>query len=301
MALLYVRTRPRIVVFERPLPSGTIQPTEVPTPAVSFAAGGVPVIRASRSMTTAAVAGLLALSACGAAATIAPTSGETELGDAFGTSGTGGDGTTAPLEQVGDSSPEMVEPTMETVEPTIDGGCAVTVTGGYSTTIAQGSASSDHWLSDQEVADARLEALATQTSSATGNTLSDGADIAPVFSWLVISCGDSRGEGFSVLANAGATAGDVPFGPGTYAITPGFLSGSEDRTQFSAIVDVGDGARMFSLTSGTIEITKFDSSGVAGTVEMQLEQPLSGGTPKRAVLVGGFEFPCSGGARCQPA
>jgi hypothetical protein len=58
---------------------------------------------------------------------------------------------------------------------------------------------------------------------------------------------------------------------------------------------------MFSLTSGTIEITKFDSSGVVGTVEMQLEQSLTGGTPKRAVLVGGFEFPCSGGARCQPA
>jgi hypothetical protein len=245
-------------------------------------------------MTTAAVAALLALSACGMSTTAAPPIGDTELGDAFGTSGTGGNGATAPLEQVSDSSPEMVQ-------TTTSGGCAVTVTGGYSTTIAQGSASSDHWLSDQEIADARHDTLATQTSSTGSDTLPVGADIAPVFSWLVISCGDPSGEGFSLIANAGATAGDVPFGPGTYAITPGFLSGSEDRTQFSAIVDVGDGERMFSLTSGTIEITKFDSSGIVGTVEMQLEQSLTGGTPKRAVLVGGFEFPCSGGARCQPA
>ena len=242
----------------------------------------------------AAVAGLLALSACGASTTTARPSDDTELGDAFGTSGTGGNGATAPLEQVGDSSPEMVESTM-------DGGCAVTVSGDYSTTIGQGSASSDHWLSDQEVAEALQDTLATQASSAARDTLPSGADIAPVFSWLVISCGDPSGEGFSLLANAGATAADVPFGPGTYAITPGFLSGSEDRTQFSAIVDVGDGERMFSLTSGTIEITTFDSSGVIGTVEMQLEQSLAGGTPKRAVLAGAFEFPCSGGARCQPA
>ena len=245
-------------------------------------------------MTTATVAGVLALTACGASTTVMPSSDATELGDAFGTSGTGANGATTPLDQVSDSSPDMVESTM-------DGGCAVTVSGGYSTTIGQGSASSDHWLSDQEVADARHDTLTTQGSSAAGDTLPTGAAIAPVFSWLVISCGDPSGEGFSLLANAGATAADVPFGPGTYAITPGFLSGSEDRTQFSAIVDVGDGERMFSLTSGTIEITKFDSSGVVGTVEMQLEQSLAGGTPKRAVLVGVFEFPCSGGARCQPA
>lgn len=244
-------------------------------------------------MTAATVAGLLALSACGASTTVAPQSDATELGDAFGSSGTGGNGATAPLGQASDSPPEMVESTT--------GGCAVTVTGDHSATIAQGSASSDHWLSDQEIADARHDTLATQASSPAGDTLPVGASVAPVFSWLVISCGDSSGEGFSVLANAGATAGDVPFAPGTYSITPGFLSGSEDRTQFSAIVDVGDGERMFSLASGTIEITKFDPSGVAGTVEMQLEQSFSGGTPKRAALVGTFEFPCSGGARCQAA
>jgi hypothetical protein len=240
------------------------------------------------------VAGLLALSACGAPTTVAPAGDDTELGDAFGSSGTGGSGATARLDQASDSSPAMVE-------STTDGGCAVTVTGDYSTTIAKGSASSDHWLSEQEVADARDDTVTTQANSTAGNTLPVAADVAPVFSWLIISCGDSSGEGFSLLANAGASADDVPFGPGTYAITPGFLSGSEDRTQFSAIVDVGDGERMFSLTSGTIEITKFDSSGVAGTVEMELEQSFSGGTPKRAVLVGEFEFPCSGGARCQTA
>lgn len=246
-------------------------------------------------MTTATVTGLLALSACGTSTGMAPASDATELGDAFGSSGTVGNGATAPLAQASDSSPEVVESTMG------GGGCAVTVTGDHSTTIAQGSASSDHWLSDQEIADARHDTSATQPSSDAGDTPTAGATVAPVFSWLVISCGDSSGEGFSVLANAGATAVDVPFGPGTYSITPGFLSGSEDRTQFSAIVDIGDGERMFSLTSGTIEITTFDPSGVAGTVEMQLEQSFSGGTPKRAVLVGTFEFPCSGGARCQPA
>jgi len=245
-------------------------------------------------MTTATVAALLALSACGASTMVAPPNVDTEVGDAFGSSGSGGNGATAPLDQVSDTSVGMVE-------STTDGGCAVTVTGDYSTTIAQGSASSDHWLSEQEVADALRDAMATQASSAAGDSLPVGAGVAPVFSWLVISCGDSGGEGFSLLANTGATASDVPFGPGTYSITPGFLSGSEDRTQFSAIVDVGDGERMFSLTSGTIEITKFDASGVAGTVEMELEQSFSDGTPKRAALVGEFEFPCSGGARCQAA
>ena len=245
--------------------------------------------------TAATVAALLALSACGATTGVTPSSDATELGDAFGSSGTGGSGGGAPLAQASDSSPEVVESTMG------GGGCAVTVTGDHSTTIGQGSASSDHWSSDQEIADARHDTSATRSSSPNGDTPQAGAAVAPVFNWLVISCGDSSGEGFSLLANAGATAVDVPFGPGTYSITPGFLSGSEDRTQFSAIVDIGDGERMFSLTSGTIEITRFDPSGVAGTVEMQLEQSFSGSTPKRAVLGGGFEFPCSGGGRCQTA
>ncbi len=246
-------------------------------------------------MTTATLAALLTLGACGASTGLAPSNDATELGDAFGSSGTAGNGATAPLAQTSDSSSQTVESTMG------GGGCAVTVTGDHSTTIAKGSASSDHWLSDQEIADARHDTSATQPISDTGDTSQAAATVAPVFSWLVISCGDSSGEGFSVLANAGASAGDVPFGPGTYSITPGFLSGNEDRKQFSAIVDIGDGERMFSLTSGTIEITKFDPSGVAGTVEMELEQSFSGGAPKRAVLAGTFEFPCLGGARCQAA
>ena len=251
-------------------------------------------IRAPRCITTATVTAALALSACGASDLVSPPNDATELGDAFGSSGSGADGATAPLDQASSTS-------VGTVASTADVGCAIAVTGDYATTIGQGSASSDHWLSDEEVADARRDAAVTSTSSVAGGTVPVVAGVAPVFNWLVISCGDPNGEGFSLLANAGATASDVPFGPGTYSIAPGFLSGSEDRTQFSAIVDVGDGDRMFSLKSGPIEIIKFDSSGVAGTVEMQLEQSSSGGTPKQAVLVGDFEFSCSGGARCQPA
>ena len=72
-------------------------------------------------MTTAIGIGLLALSACGTSTGMAPASDATELGDAFGSSGTGGNGATAPLGQASDSSPEMVQ-------STTGGGCVVTVT-----------------------------------------------------------------------------------------------------------------------------------------------------------------------------
>lgn len=239
-------------------------------------------------MMTAALISLLTLAACGASDIDAPPSDDNELGDAFGSSGS-----------TASSSP--IEPT--TAVPVSDaavtshGGCAVTVSGDYTTTITQGTASSDHWLGDEEVAEALLDAENTPgTSAAVSQPSVEGA--APVFNWLVISCGDSEGQGFSLLANANATATDVPFGPGSYAITPGFLSGSEDRTQFSAIVDVGDGELIFSPTSGVIDITRFDASGVAGTVTMELEQSLPQGTPKRASLVGTFDLPCTGGAGC---
>ena len=74
--------------------------------------------------------------------------------------------------QTSDSSSQTVESTMG------GGGCAVTVTGDHSTTIAKGSASSDHWLSDQEIADARHDTSATQPIS-TRVTSQAAATVAP--------------------------------------------------------------------------------------------------------------------------
>ena len=146
---------------------------------------------------------------------LAPSNDATELGDAFGSSGTAGNGATAPPAQTSDSSSQTVESTMG------GGGCAVTV-GRSLDHDREGFGFSDHWLSDQEIADARHDTSATQPISADGDTSPAAAGRRTVFSWLVISCGDLSGEGFSLLANAGASAGDVPFGPGTYSITPGF-------------------------------------------------------------------------------
>ena len=156
-ALLCVWVCPRIVVPERRIPSGTIRPANEPTPAVSieleeFRDPSIPKHDNGDPQL------LLTLGACGASTGLAPSNDATELGDAFGLSGTAGNGATAPLLQTSDSSSQTVESTMG------GGGCAARF-GDHSTTIAKGSASSDHWLSDQEIADARHDTSATQPIS----------------------------------------------------------------------------------------------------------------------------------------
>jgi hypothetical protein len=249
---------------------------------------GTAAVRATRAVLVAAAAVSL-LTACAGtdSADVAATDGE--LGDAFGSSASSGQ-----------SAADASSAALSLEGPTAGGGCALTVTGDHSTTIAAGSASSDYWLTPEQVALAR-DALAETTVSADGETMGAAAPddgVAPVFNWLVINCGDEQGEGLSILANTDATSEDVPFGPGRYVIAPGFLSGSEDRTQFSAVVNVGVGSEVYALTAGTIDVTRFDASGVAGSVSMDVELSLADGTTKHATLSGTFEFGCSGGDAC---
>ena len=176
------------------------------------------------------------------------------------------------------------------------------VTGDYTTTIASGSASSDHWLTPEQVSRARARGRGGArpgSTAAAANLEAPSAGTAPMFSWLVISCGEEGGEGFKLLANDDATASDVPFAPGTYSIAPGFLTATEDRSEFSAIVDVGEPDRLFALTAGTVTITRFDDRVVRGTVSMQLERSPAAGAIERARLAGSFELPCSGGDLCR--
>ena len=250
-----------------------------------------------RICTLAASAALLVLGACADPA-VTTTRSSDEVGDAFGSSASVESASAVPVDPEGSGGTTADG----AAAGTSTGGCALGVTGDYTTTIASGEASSDHWLTRDQVSRARARGGGgvRPGSTAGGAGLPEpAAGTAPMFNWLVISCGEEGGEGFKLLANDDATATDIPFAPATYSIAPGFLSATEDRSELSAIVDVGEPDRLFALTAGTVTITGFDETGVRGTVSMQLERTPTAGAVERARLTGHFELPCSGGDLCR--
>ena len=177
-------------------------------------------IRASRNMTTATLQPLLTLGACGASTVWRRRTTPPSWAMRSAVRHRRQWRHRSPA-QTSDSSSQTVESTMG------GGGCAVTAPGDHSTTIAKGSASSDHWLSDQEIADARHDTSATQPISTRVTPAAATVSRVQLARHLVW-----RSERRGLLRarhRAGASAGDVPSGPGTYSITPGFLSGNEDR------------------------------------------------------------------------
>lgn len=178
------------------------------------------------------------------------------------------------------------------------GSCEVKVTGDQQLTFSgnagPGALGSDYWFTDDDLRQT-LSALKNDKESVEAALKKD-----PRLYLLIVNCTQAGGGGtLSLIPSNTSKYKDVPFKPADYVISKqGALSGAKNPGEFSAFLSVAKGG--FNVSEpGTLQITKFDKSGIAGKFNFKAEEFAAEGTPKKVNVEGKFDFPCSGGGNCK--
>lgn len=193
------------------------------------------------------------------------------------------------------------------------GSCSVTIAGDEQLTIqgngGPAATGADYWHSDDELRQA-LDVLIRATGGddddddLTDEEVEQRVDEAmespdPKLYLLVINCIDREvtERSISLLPSGASTYDDIPFEPGTYDIP---AAGAELAPgTFTVLMTTEDTAYRVK-NAGTLELTKFDESGVAGEFSFVAEEFLAEGEPAEISVTGRFDFTCSGGENCEP-
>lgn len=192
-------------------------------------------------------------------------------------------------------SPPAAESDTDAGADTDLGSCNVTVTGDAELAIEKPAepvpASSDYWLSEDEMRNDTLDLV-----DDVDERIAAGQQVVVL---LQVSCGDPTGAA-SVLLNTtdSTTRSDLPQGPGTYQLLdslaspePGIAAGLTTDDPFN-----------WQTLNGSIEITVWDDSHVAGAFEFEAEQAIGfvedGAEQLTATVKGTFDLPCQIGDNC---
>jgi hypothetical protein len=160
------------------------------------------------------------------------------------------------------------------------------------------AAESDYWMSDDQL----RQALSMLGSI--GNKKSQGeidARVAaamakdPRFMLLVVNCGVD-GQGFFNLSPINTSRyADVPYQPGHYAL----LGNDGKPGDFRAMLSIEPNGKRegFHVTEpGTVELTRFDDTGLAGTFAFKAA---TYDGKKSVAVTGSFDYGCEDGAHCR--
>jgi hypothetical protein len=183
------------------------------------------------------------------------------------------------------------------------GKCSFTVTGDVALNVegiatksppnGKAMATADYWQTDDQLRSA-LHVLASLDSKKSKDAVDAEVDAEmkkdPKFMLLLINCGAEAGSINFGPGNDSKYA-DVPFKPGKYTITSKAKAG-----EFGAMVNLRPPGKhqSFSISDpGTLDITKFDLTGLTGTFTFKAKS-FDG---KQAVEIkGSFDYPCVGAA-----
>ena len=154
------------------------------------------------------------------------------------------------------------------------------------------NAQSDYWISDKHMREliGVKKSFGKKLSPAELQTVVD-AEMKkdPRLQALFVSCGDKNGSLFFQEA-AGTKYANVPFKPGKYVLDPNGAAGT-----FNPNLTIGFGANadLFKAsTAGVLELSQFDSRGVAGTFSFKAVKRFGG--DEQIDVVGTFKYSCEG-------
>jgi hypothetical protein len=183
------------------------------------------------------------------------------------------------------------------------GKCSFTATGDIAVTVegiatksppnGKAMATADYWQTDEQLRSA-LHVLASLDSKKSKDAVDAEVDTEmkrdPKFMLLLINCGAENGS-INFGPGKDSKYADVPFKPGKYAITVKPKAG-----EISTMINLrppGAHASLEVSEPGTLDITKFDATGITGTFTMKAKT-FDG---KKAVEIkGSFDYPCVGAA-----
>jgi len=279
-----------------------------------------------RTLTIAVLSALLAvLVACGGDdATSTPSTPGTPSTTATATGSEGTPSTTATTgEETAEPSEEpSTEPTDEptdepTAEPTEEpseipvgegSGCQGKISGEVNQEFSGPGGSSavgtDYWYTEDE-----MRAILRQLAEFGGELseeeieaeVEEGMARDPRLFLLLLNCVSTDGTvSISLSPSSASKYADVPFEPGTYKIAGGgFLGGSDVPGEWGVLLTVGEGSFAVSDAGGEINITKFDSSGIAGSFSFPAEEIFAeDGTSGTITVEATFEYDCVGQSAC---
>jgi hypothetical protein len=159
------------------------------------------------------------------------------------------------------------------------------------------AATADYWMSDDElrIALSTLAGFSKKSKEQIDELVAAEMTRDPRFMLLLVNCGVDGQGFFNVSPVNGSRYGDVPFKPGAYTLAP---NRDARPGQFRAMLSIEPGGKResFSVSEpGTIELTRFDETGIAATFSFKAKSYAG-----RAVTVtGSFDYGCLGGARCR--
>ncbi len=180
------------------------------------------------------------------------------------------------------------------------GRCKIDVTGDV-TASAEGvrravsdtkvSFATDYWLTDGELKTALsvMVGLGDKDKGDKDAKVAEAMKKDPRLFVFIMNCGDDD-VSVSLLPGKGSRYADIPHAPKKYVVTKGATAG-----QFAAMLNVGNGN--FSVKGpGTLEVTRFDSSRIEGTIAFEAEERF--GEKRNIKVAGTFAFDCVGSSSC---
>jgi hypothetical protein len=189
------------------------------------------------------------------------------------------------------------------------GSCDVTITGNqnikYTAPGGPSAAGSDYWSTPDEL----RTALRQLTRAARGNIsdaevereVNEAMQRDPRLFVLIVNC-VSAGNSISLLPGGNAKYADVPFAPKRYVIGAGGPLGAGAKTGEFAVLMTLQGVTYQVEEAGTLNITKFDASGIAGTFSFKAAEfqfGNAGGAAKKVTVDARFDYKCTGQSVCR--
>lgn len=273
---------------------------------------------------------LVLLTACGGDdATSTPAASKTASATAStapSTSPTPAEGTPATTATSGATEQPSAEPSEEpssesTDEPSAEptevaseepvgsgGGCQGKITGDLTQEFSGPGGSSavgtDYWYTDDEMREILKQFAGfggDLTEEQIAAQVEEDMKKDPRLFLLLLNCVASDGSVSLTLSPSGTSKyADVPFEPGSYKIAGGgILGGSDVPAEFGVLLSVGTGSFSVTDAGGTLDITKFDNSGIAGTFSFPAEEIFAeDGTAQKITVEGSFDYECVGQSVC---
>jgi len=206
--------------------------------------------------------------------------------------------TTAPPGTTGTTGAATTAATAAPAGTKVAGECTITVTGDREETLtfAQSiySFSSDHWIGEDELR-GTVEALGEDIAGGSFEEITARGE--PVITFFSVSCADPDNliQGVTATHTNGTLVGAFPEAPGSYPITGGLFNAGGTPGTVIADFSYGDDELYRTIPdSGTLDITRWDSEAVEGSLSFSAEESFVEGNPRRVTVTVGFSFLCDG-------
>jgi hypothetical protein len=211
------------------------------------------------------------------------------------------DGPPAPAASPGEPAPavkppaEPTAPAAATTPPPTDpstGSCEVTVDGDVKASGHSGggpeAVGTDYWLAPADIEEAIRRRKATDAERE--QALAEAKARDPYMIVLLVNC-TSEHVRLTLSPGVKAKYADVPFAPARYPIT----RKTDPASNFSAMLLVdGQAYELPSDADGTVELTKFDRTGIAGRFELPAQRTdYKTKVVSKITVKGQFDFKCS--------